>query len=95
MINFTSPEAQLEFEKAFGMKIEDLTTEQLWWLTKFAKHCRGRCRNNSAFNNYANSLFKGARFKDVPKEYKGKPYKGLQITAKGVTKEDDSEAEDQ
>lgn len=89
MINFLPPEAAQEFESAFGMKVDELSVHQLWWLTKFAKHCRGRCRSNVAFNNYANRLFKGARFKEVPKMYKGQPYDGLEITAKGESKSEE------
>ncbi len=61
------------------LTIENLTLEQLWWLVKFAKHVRGRCRSNAAFNNYMNRNFAPAQFKEVPKEYNGKHYMGLQI----------------
>lgn len=60
--------------------VENLTLEQLWWLVKFAKHVRGRCRSNPAFNNYMNRNFSPARFQEIPKEYKGKHYMGLKIT---------------
>lgn len=61
------------------LSIDKLTVEQLWWLVKFAKHVRGRCRNNSAFNNFMNRNFSPAQFKEVPKEYSGRMYTGLQI----------------
>lgn len=62
------------------LQIDKLTLKQLWWLVKFAKHVRGRCRNNSAFNNFMNRNFTPAKFSEVPKEYKGKQYTGLKIT---------------
>jgi hypothetical protein len=96
MINFDGKELQEEFNKAFGnlqevfedgpvtnyktFSIENLTLEQLWWLTKFSKHVRGRCRSNSAFNNYMNRNFSPARFENVLKEYNGRTYQGLKIS---------------
>lgn len=92
MTDFDGKEMQEEFNKAFGMihlevfpnetpkaDITKLTLEQLWWLVKFAKHVRGRCRNNTAFNNYMNRNFSPAKFKEVPKEYEEKRYMGLEI----------------
>jgi hypothetical protein len=89
MAKFYGKEATLAFEKAFGTS--ELTTEQLWCLTKFAKHVRLRARNNVAFNNYMGRVFPHAQFKQVPKEYNGRKYEGLQITAKGVTTSDSSD----
>ena len=71
------------------LSIDKLTLEQLWWLVKFAKHVRGRCRNNAAFNNYMNRNFPNAKFREVPKEYNGKHYMGLQIEVDGQTSEGD------
>jgi hypothetical protein len=106
MINFDGKELQEEFNKAFGdfvrpgpigltsqtphLTVENLTLEQLWWLTKFAKHVRGRCRSNAAFNNYMNRNFSPARFENVTKEYNGRTYQGLKITKN----EESSEGED-
>lgn len=85
---FEGSEAAQQFEKAFGVKAEDFTPEQLWCLTKFAKHVRLRARNNTAFNNYMNRIFPNANFKQVPKEYHGRTFEGLQITVKGVSSSD-------
>lgn len=73
-------------EEAFGT---ELTAQQLWALTLFAKHVRLRARNNAAFNNFCNAMFPHARFRQVQKS---KPdrfdpskmyhYEGLQITVK-------------
>jgi len=86
MINYDGEEVGKEFEEAFGKPITSLTVSQLWWLTKFAKHVRGRCRNNSAFNNYMNRNFKSGVFVEVSKtdECTGKSFKGLHIEKKAV-----------
>src|ERR1051325_5290925 len=72
------------------LTIDKLSVQQLWWLTKFAKHVRGRCRNNSAFNNYMNRNFPNAQFSEIPKQYTDdrgfiKHYQGLKITVNGET----------
>lgn len=69
------------------LEINMLTVEQIWWLVKFSKHVRGRCRSNAAFNNYMNRNFSHARFETVTKEYNGKVYQGLKITVNGETME--------
>lgn len=63
---------------AFG---EQPSVQQLWALTLFAKHVRQRCRNNAAYNNFMNRIFKHARFATVPKvdEKTGERYEGLEI----------------
>jgi hypothetical protein len=66
------------FQELFGQ----LTTRQLWLLTKFAKHVRLRCRSNAAFNNYMNSMFPYASFKQVTKTKEdGSSYEGLTINS--------------
>ena len=65
MINFTGNELREEFEEVFGFPIEKLNVRMLWWLVKFAKHIRGRCRNNAALNNYLSFNFKHARFVEL------------------------------
>jgi hypothetical protein len=100
MINFDGKELQEEFNRAFGnlliehnkefggigkFNIKDLTLEQLWWLVKFAKHVRGRCRNNAAFNNFMNRNFAPARFTEIDKtridrDNRENTYNGLKIT---------------
>jgi hypothetical protein len=84
-------DAGKEFERVFGHKP---TLEQLWWITKFAKHVRLRCRNNSAFNNFCNQQFgPDAQFRTVQKEWQGKYYDGLQIAVSGVSKDEEPEQE--
>ena len=64
------------FRNLFG----ELNTEQLWVLTKLAKHVRLRCRNNTAFNNYMDRMFPYARFRQVTKQHAdGSTYPGLSI----------------
>lgn len=65
-----------------SLTLDNLSAKQLWWLVKFAKHIRGRCRSNAAFNNYMNRNF-NAQFQEVPKEYNGRIYQGLKITVNG------------
>jgi hypothetical protein len=77
MARFENPE---EMKEAFG----ELTARQLWALTKFAKHIRLRCRNNTAFNNYMNRMFPYAKFTQVKKtNADGTSYPGLKITVAG------------
>ena len=104
MINFYGKELQEEFNKAFGnlqevfedgpvtnyipFSIEKLTARQVWWLVKFSKHVRGRCRSNAAFNNYMNRNFPHAKFENVLKTtIDGSTYQGLKITVNGETME--------
>jgi len=78
MINFDSPGR--EFEAAFGKSVDTLTVEQLWWLVKFGKHIRGRCRSNAALNNYLSRNFKHAKFQQITKTAPdGRTYPGLSI----------------
>ena len=69
------------FEEAFQIQIEDLDLNQLWFLVKFAKHVRQRCRSNAAFNNFMNRNFPHAKFEEVEKfDFHGNPYRGLKIS---------------
>lgn len=74
---------RIEEVESLDLTIDNLSGEQLWWLVKFAKHVRGRCRSNAALNNYLNRNFPNALFQEVPKEYNGKSYIGLQIRING------------
>jgi len=84
MIRFDGPEVKEEFQTAFERDIGTLTEQELWWLVKFAKHVRGRCRNNSAFNNYMNRNFPSASFCEIdkPRDDGEGTYKGLEIKGK-------------
>ena len=82
------------------LTFDSLSLEQLWWLVKFAKHVRGRCRNNSAFNNYMNRNFSPATFREVPKTYEKRidnistetvNYRGLQIKVGDKVSEGDND----
>lgn len=74
------PDFKTEFEKEFGQ----LTLRQLWLLTVFAKNARLRCRNNTAFNNMANTAFPYATFRQITKtKQDGTTYPGLSIVIKG------------
>lgn len=65
-----------------------LTLQQLWAITKIAKHVRLRARNNVAFNNYMNKIFPYAKFTTVNKtRADGTIYPGLKIEAGGQSEE--------
>lgn len=76
---------------SIDLTIDNLDAKQLWWLTKFAKHVRGRCRSNAAFNNYMNRNFPNARFEEMPKERNGRKYIGLKITVNGESLEQEED----
>jgi hypothetical protein len=87
-MNFDGKQMQEEFNDAFkdsALTVENLNPKQLWWLVKFAKHVRLRCRNNSAFNNYMNRNFPNASFREVTKTNReGRNYQGLSISVNGL-----------
>lgn len=62
MMRFMKADLDSEVHGGF---LSDLTLEQVKVLVKLAKHVRGRCRNNSAFNNYFNQMFPKFRFEQV------------------------------
>jgi hypothetical protein len=77
---FDGSQVKEEFEKAFGFPVDKLDAHQLWWIVKVIKHCRQRCRNNSALNNWLNRNFNHANFKQAPKyNTDGSVYEGLII----------------
>ncbi len=83
MMDFTGKELQDEFKAAFGKDIKELSVQQIWWLVKVAKHCRGRCRSNAALTNYLNKNFIGHTFRQVSAETQdGKEYDKLEIKQK-------------
>jgi hypothetical protein len=82
-------------DAAFGT---NLTAQQLWALTNFAKNVRQRCRNNAAFNNMMNRVFPHAQFRTIEKSRPSRynpvvmeTYPGLQITVAGQTVEGEDE----
>ena len=80
MIKFDGEELASEFHEVLGKPITSVDKLQAWWLVKFAKHVRGRCRNNAAFNNFMNRNFKHLKFSEIDKVGERGPYKGLVIT---------------
>ena len=67
-----------EFKELFK---DGMTPRQVWWVVKMMKAARLYCRSNVAFNNFANSVFRGiAEFKQIPKQdTQGREYTGLEI----------------
>jgi hypothetical protein len=83
MMRFDGKQVADEFEEAFQRPLSSISPRMAWWLVKLIKHCRMRCRNNSALNNYLNRNFKGLRFQQVTKTRQdGSTYPGLEITGK-------------
>ena len=79
MIRFEGKKVIDKWVEVFG---SSPTIEQLKFMIKIVKHCRGRCRNNAALKNYLNRSFTSHKFVDVDKIYKGETYKGLEIIKK-------------
>lgn len=83
-MQFDGKQVAEEFEEAFGFPITQLKIRQLWWLVKAIKHCRQRCRNNAALNNWLNRNFEQARFVQIQKQREdGSTYPGLRIQMDG------------
>ena len=86
-MSFKSPfDIGLQLKKAFEQ--EELTPDQLWALTIFAKKAK-QTRNNLSFNAFMNSAFPEAKFKQVEKTRPDRynpdklfHYEGLEITTK-------------
>jgi hypothetical protein len=89
---FAEQNIKAKLEKAFGT---EMTADQLWALSLFAKRVRTYARHNTAFNNLGNRLFPHARFQQVTKtRLDGTTYPGLQIVVKEtVATSDESETE--
>lgn len=93
-MRFDGENVRKEFEESFGGDFE-WTVRKLWWLVKAIKHCRMRCRNNNALNNWLNRNFPNFRFEQVTKTRQdGSTYPGLQITDRN-TNETSEEEEDE
>jgi len=81
VMRYDGEQVAKEFEEAFGKHINGITAREMWWLVKVIKHCRMRCRNNSALNNWLSRNFKNFRFSQVTKtKQNGETYEGLEIT---------------
>lgn len=82
-MRYDGKEVQEEFEKAFGKPITEATEQEIWFLVKCIKHCRVRCRNNSALNNWLGRNFVGHSFSTETKiNARREEYDGLKITKK-------------
>ncbi len=82
MTNFPAGELKKAMKDILGLDPAKMTPDQLWCIVKLLKHCRGRCRTNAALNNYLNTAFSPAKFREVEKtNADGTTYKGLQIIA--------------
>ena len=79
MAQWQEDKIESALNEAFG---PEPSIQQLWALTLFAKHVRMRCRNNTAFNNFMNRIYKHVKFQEVTKinEQTGERYEGLEIT---------------
>lgn len=82
MIRFEGDQLAQQFKAAFGFDVDKMTPAQCRWLISLGKHIRGRCRSNAALKNYLAANFKGLRFSEVDREWQGRPYKALEITAR-------------
>jgi hypothetical protein len=76
----------LQLKQAFN--VEEMTPDQLWALTIFAKSVR-KARNNAGFNAFMNVAFPEATFRQVLKSRPDRDdpdkdfrYEGLEITTK-------------
>lgn len=58
-----------------------LGLRQIWFIVKMCKAARLYCRNNVAFDNFMNAVYRGiAEFRQVSKQdAQGKGYTGLEI----------------
>jgi hypothetical protein len=80
MMKLEGDKLRHEFETAFGIGLTDFTPVQMMCLVKFAKHIRGRCRNNAALRLYLERNFKHLKFEMVMRTWQGKEYEAMQIT---------------
>ena len=80
MINFDGNQLSTEFLEVFGKPVAEISVRQMWWLVKFGKHIRGRCRSNAALNNFLRRNFPHLQFREVDKTAPdGRHYQGLVI----------------
>lgn len=82
---FESEILKAEFEKAFGIKLEDATPQMVVFFMKFGKFVRKYARNNSALHNYVRRSFPSLNYKVVRRKSTrpdGKDYDVMEITSK-------------
>jgi hypothetical protein len=95
MMRLEGKELRSEFEAAFGIKLDDVSPQQMLWLVKFSKHVRGRCRSNAALRSYLVRNFPGLNFKEEEREWKGRKYTAMVITSKNKPAESATEGADE
>lgn len=65
MARIDGAEVQAKMCEVFGIKPEDITPQQVFFLVKIAKHCRLRCRSNAALHNWLKRGFPGLDIRTV------------------------------
>lgn len=80
MLRLDPSQVREEFAEAFGQPYP--TLPQLWFFIRFAKHIRGRCRNNAALCNFVQRSFPEFQCKQVEAvdERTGKKYNKMEVT---------------
>lgn len=73
MARIEGSEVQKKMCEVFGLKPEDITPQQVFFLVKIAKHCRLRCRSNAALHNWLKRGFPGLKITTHKAESKFKP----------------------
>jgi hypothetical protein len=66
-------EVQKKMCEVFGLKPEDITPQQVFFLVKIGKHCRLRCRSNAALHNWLKRGFPSLKITTHKAESKFKP----------------------
>jgi len=70
-----------DFEKAFGIKLENATPDQVEFIANCGRHIRARCTLNTELVAWLNSVFPSifAFYKDVKDARTGNVFKALNI----------------
>lgn len=82
MARIEGREVQQKMCEVFGIKPEDITPAMVFFLVKVAKHCRLRCRSNTALRNWLMRGFPSLKITtyDAPSKFKaGETYEALSI----------------
>lgn len=73
MARIEGSEVQQKMCEVFGIKPEDITPQQVFFLVKIAKHCRLRCRSNAALHNWLKRGFPSLKISTHKAESRFKP----------------------
>lgn len=82
MARIEGREVEQKMCEVFGIKPEDITPQQVFFLVKVAKHCRLRCRSNTALRNWLMRGFPSLKITtyDAPSKFKaGETYEALKV----------------